>query len=109
MKSGYHNHYLLEGSEFLCKGSIKGTLYNFGLPGYKRAGDYTVHGQLYRVNDATLARLDRLEGYYEQTPEKSLYNRVSTTVTAVEGQWSAYVYEINYDTDNVEVIPTGEY
>lgn len=112
LKRGYGNHRLLADSEFLGLGVAPGRLYNFGLPGYKRGTEGTVRGELYRVTDATLARLDTLEGYNKSNPDYSFYNRVVVTVNYFlnveeDDYVDAYVYEINRDMSEDRLIPEG--
>ena len=76
LRSGYGNHRLLEGSILEGRGVIPGRLYVCGLPYYKNEGTGDVHGELYRVTDETLRRLDALEGHREHNPETSFYKRI---------------------------------
>lgn len=102
LKRGFHNHYLLETSVFKGLARAPGKLYVRGLPFFKRVSDVPmgVYCELYSVDDETLARLDRLEGYREHNPETSLYNRVEVEVEHFlnheEEEWiPAYIYEYN--------------
>lgn len=102
LKKGFHNHGLLEESEYEGPGKVPGHLYVVGLPYYKKADDGVVYGELYRVDDNTLARLDRLEGYNEHNPERSFYNRIEVDTAIgdnegyyIEGYDKAFVYEYN--------------
>jgi gamma-glutamylcyclotransferase (GGCT)/AIG2-like uncharacterized protein YtfP len=114
LKSGFGNHYLLEGSTFKGPASVSGRLYVNGLPYFKR-GCGIVKGELYLVDDLTLRRLDILEGYREQNPETSFYNRVR-----VEWQYGhlpdddtgggeAWAYEYNGPVDEKHYIWHGKY
>ena len=111
--SGMGNHRLLEESNFV------GTSHSptgFGLidlgyfPGAIRANDdKRIIGEVYEVDDLTLQRLDRLEGYNPTRPEHGLYNRIEimtkfgsafmyiynhgsmrTTNDVTEGDWRTY-------------------
>jgi gamma-glutamylcyclotransferase (GGCT)/AIG2-like uncharacterized protein YtfP len=109
LKKNGPNHFLLEGSEVKGEATVCGTLYDFGLPGFKRVGRGLVHGELYRVDNETLSRLDDLEGYSEHNP-KSLYKRV--LVPCVYGgamSTLAFIYEVNLPTDMAEVIKGGKW
>ena len=72
--AGEPNHDLLAGAR--CLGPARTApafdLYSFGpYPGLVREGGTAVAGELYEVDDATLARLDVLEGYpdlYDRGP-----------------------------------------
>jgi gamma-glutamylcyclotransferase (GGCT)/AIG2-like uncharacterized protein YtfP len=103
LKSGFHNHFLLEGSEFRGPASVQGKLYVAGLPYFKRAHGAITRGELYLVDDTTLERLDRLEGYREHNPETSFYNRVKVQYQHGHlpdddtGGGEAWVYEYNGD------------
>jgi len=66
LKRGFGNHQLLEESEFIGH-HITEPLYEMrslgGYPGVLLNGDTPISGELYRVDEATFQRLDRLEGY----------------------------------------------
>lgn len=78
--SGMGNHRLLSDSKML---GISHSPTGFGLidlgyfPGAIRANDdKRIIGEVYEIDDATLSRLDRLEGYNANRPEHGLYNRI---------------------------------
>ena len=84
LKKHHHNHYLVEGSEFLgpAKTLRKYSLYESGIP-YVIENDQTseIHGEVYRVDDLTLERLDQLEGHpdwYERKEVEVLINNDKT-------------------------------
>lgn len=67
LKRGYRSHHLLDGQEFVGNASTA--------PGYRlydsgdypclvkdTATDHSIHGELFRVDEACLARLDEYEG-----------------------------------------------
>ena len=65
LKKGYHNHYLLENSEYLGEHVTEEqyTMYSAGgFPIVEREGSNSIPGEVYRVDDTTLSRLNRLEG-----------------------------------------------
>ena len=65
LRQGFHNHYLLEKSEQLYDDAvIAGTMASLGgFPCVTTNGNNQIHGEIYSVDDETLARLDRLEGH----------------------------------------------
>lgn len=64
LKKGYGNHHLLSRSKFLDTAVTRGVLHDLGAFPAARTNDSggQIHGELYSVDDETLARLDRLEG-----------------------------------------------
>lgn len=72
---GHGNHRLLERARFLGN-AVTATanwtmLHLGGFPGIVHSGSTRITGELYEVDDATLARLDQLEGhpnFYERVP-----------------------------------------
>jgi gamma-glutamylcyclotransferase (GGCT)/AIG2-like uncharacterized protein YtfP len=76
--------------------SIAGTLYDLGAyPGALLGGSGRVHGEIYRIDAALEARLDRLE---EVMPDDSGEYRKRERVIEAEGRrWSCLVYEIHPD------------
>ena len=76
LKQGFHNHAVLHGAEFLGEARTRDMYYMVGLGGYpgvlretNNPNQAYVLGEVYKVDDKTLARLDRLEG------NGSFYNR----------------------------------
>jgi gamma-glutamylcyclotransferase (GGCT)/AIG2-like uncharacterized protein YtfP len=95
LKKGEGNHHLLENSECLGEGYVKGMLCNIhGLPALVE-GNNDVPGELYSVDGDTLERLDRLEGYSTAVPlDDCLYDRreVHTYGHFTRDVKSAFVY-----------------
>ena len=69
LKKGFHNHYLLEDSKFIGEAVTKNKYglypsvcgsFPFAL---KSKNDIEIIGEVYDVDNYTLARLDALEGY----------------------------------------------
>ncbi len=66
LKMGHHNHGLMSGAEFICKGMSKGG--NFKMVGMKGGfpgvtwGQSRIVGEIYAVSDLHLELLDCLEG-----------------------------------------------
>tara|TARA_Y100000593_G_C4317736_1_gene341825 strand:+ start:1498 stop:1908 length:411 start_codon:yes stop_codon:yes gene_type:complete len=75
LKKGYHNHDFLEGSELIgtAESLSKFKMINLGgFPAvlYNSDDGYKISGEIYKINDKILERLDFLEG------EGTFYNRV---------------------------------
>lgn len=85
------------------KGTIRGKLYNFGdYPGVvldDKASD-EVHGEVFDLpgDPNALARLDDYEEFHPRDPEGSLFKRLRTTVTLLNGaRENCWVYVYNRD------------
>ena len=69
---GESNHHYLKSAKFLgaAATTARFTLYDFGdYPAIVEGGAHPIAGELYEVDEATLARVDELEevpGYYER-------------------------------------------
>jgi len=96
-------------------GKVKGTLFHVpaffpkSFPGLKFIGDGYVHGELHgfdRFEDVVSA-IDRIEQYFEDYPEESMYLRREAIVETEKGAEKAYVYEYNGDVDDFEVVKDG--
>ncbi len=99
---GRRNHFLLEGSERIGEGELKGyVLYDLGsYPGAVRGGDSGILGELYAVTPDTLEQLDDLEG------EGTLYQRRREPVVLQDGRRvEALVYAYLRGVDGKPVIP----
>lgn len=113
LKEGCGNHGLLINSEQLSMDvNVTGRLYSLGgFPGIKpaqhdavrfRKAGSVVRGELYSVNDETLASLDRLEGH------PRMYRRIIVPIffndTIIDKGW---VYFYNGSVEEPNHIPRG--
>ena len=64
LKKGFGNHILLKHSKFIGEDIVKGfEMRSMGSFPFIRKGFGNVHVEIYKVDDATMLHLDRLEGY----------------------------------------------
>jgi gamma-glutamylcyclotransferase (GGCT)/AIG2-like uncharacterized protein YtfP len=108
LRQGFHNHRLLAGSKFLGEGSAYGVkLYDAGpFPAVLKEHKSAVLGELYEVDDTTLARLDRLESV------PHLYRRETVLCDLHEesdAEIDAFIYIWNQSPDRLKAIPGGDY
>jgi gamma-glutamylaminecyclotransferase len=99
---GEVNHHLLAGAQFLGPHHTEAcyTLYNLGAyPGLSRGGRSAIAGEVYRVGDAALNQLDRLE----ECPR--LYDRV--LIPSPYGR--AWIYIYRGRLKDRPVIPSGDW
>ncbi|MFA7175332.1 MAG: gamma-glutamylcyclotransferase family protein [Kiritimatiellia bacterium] len=83
---------------------ITGTLYdtNWGFPAFVPEGDTRVKGELLEVTAATLAAMDRLEGY------PGFYDRSMIDVQLPDGsRRQAWVYIMRHLPEQARAIPGG--
>ena len=102
LKSGFHNHYLLEDSEKRESGFAEGIELHQG-PGFPFAkkGQGVTHGEVYYVDDKTLMQVDQLEGY------PGWYEREEIMAQLYNGdEHQAYIY-LNPEADNFPIIKDG--
>lgn len=107
LRTGETNARLLAGVP--CLGTFKTvpryTMISLGaFPGIIERGDTAIVGELYEVDDATLASLDRLEGH------PHFYTRMAVELDAEAGQTGlvqGYVLPDGYSTR--PVMPTGDW
>ena len=95
---------------------VRGLLVDFGAyPGLELSKDLTdhrvVHGELYAGDAATLQRLDEIEVYKADQPERSYYLRVRAEVTMAAGETvEAWTYEYNPALlGSTEVVSSGDW
>jgi gamma-glutamylcyclotransferase (GGCT)/AIG2-like uncharacterized protein YtfP len=97
---GLGNHRLLEDSLLLGEDTTSPnyTMYDLGsFPGLLNEGNNTYTVEVYDVDDHTLQRLDWLEGYNAEQPERSFYMR-----EVIQTQYGeAYIYFLNEDRVNM--------
>lgn len=112
---GYGNNRLLEGQEYVGEGFIEGELLALGgIPGLIRVegDDRYVKGHVYNVDDTALERADRLEGYRKDNPASSMYRRVTTMCSMLDGEVvvekMVHTYEWNGNL-NYDVIVGGDF
>lgn len=91
LMSGERAAGMLKGCEFLGEGILNGyALYDLGpFPGIKEKDGTQVIGELYRIPDELIERLDSYEG------EGSLYKRETVTINVNNGDYEGvmvYVY-----------------
>jgi gamma-glutamylaminecyclotransferase len=99
LKQGFHNHYLLEDAEFVCKAVTKERYPMVNTEEYfpylidEKGNGYNIEGEVYRIDEQILAMLDILEGYPEH------YNRKEIKVVSLEIEVIAIVYFLNEKID----------
>lgn len=108
LKKGFSNHRLLAGSEFLGAAQTVGkyAMYSTGTPiVLKNEAVSPIHGELYRVGEATLVALDSLEGH----PDWYRREEVEVAVDGEEGRYreTAWLY-FSLDKRGV-LVPGGKY
>jgi len=98
LKSSSWNHRYLAEAEFICKATTqhKYVMRDIGIPILMpHVGGYPVRGELYEVDNATLARLDRLENHptrYQRHLRPFHTHPLSTPL-------EAWTYEMAYEVD----------
>lgn len=109
---GLERHTALGDSVFVGPAIMGGAkLYDLGTyPGVVQ-GEGEVTGELYRVNQATLAKLDAIEGYKSEAPQASLYIRSQHQVRlfATGESVQAQVYIFNGSLQEAKPIAVEDY
>ena len=104
LRKNGHYHHLIEQAEFVDTGS---TLPHYRLidlgsyPGLLKNGNTAVRGEVYRMNDATLADLDLLE----EVPH--LYFREEIYLDTGQKVWTYFLQP--HQAVNYKEIPSGDY
>ncbi|MGO9019654.1 MAG: gamma-glutamylcyclotransferase [Syntrophobacteraceae bacterium] len=105
LRKGQCNHYFLDRSKFLGNAKTKKryALYGNWLPFLSRVVSISqVIGEVYSVDDATLRRLDQLEGHPD------MYKREQAEVVLEAGrELSAWIYF--HDTSRGDLIESGDF
>lgn len=113
LKRGYHNHRLLKEAQFLGEAWLENygvfDVYNGGFPGIKLCEGKKVYGQVYRINEEELKRVDRLEGYRGKGIVGNMYEREEVEVKlSIEGggyipcDVSVYVWNSKRENEYIE-------
>lgn len=95
------------------RGWIPAALYDVGIyPAAIPASDARVLGEVHRMldSDAVLSVLDDVEGFRPTEPDASLYTRLETTVTFLDGRTAAtWAYFYNAPLGRAHRIESGDY
>ena len=109
---GFHNDDWLQNTPFVGRGTVNGLLYDVaggGFPGMV-PGKGVVHGEVYRIEEEALPRLDSLEGFHGADNPFNLYNREKIEVTlAAGGKVAAWAYFFNHPVSQESFIPSGDW
>jgi len=99
--------------KFTGRGWINGKLFDLGIyPAAVPATDARVWGEVFEMSDAAkvLAALDRIEGYRQSEPDRSLYMRSQVSATLDDGrEESVWVYFYNAPLGRAPRITSGDY
>ena len=106
LKQGFCNHYFLKNAKFIAKATTKD---KFPMVNIIQAYPYiindagnghNVEGELYKIDESILARLDMLEGYPDH------YDRRRVTILAEDKEYKSIVYFIKKKIDytNLELL-----
>lgn len=122
LQQGFGLHQRLAGARFLGPALIPGRLVDLGtfpglIPAPAVVHDPTstsyasVVGELYAVDDATLASLDLVEGFDPEAPATSLYRRERVTAIRLgDGAATpAWTYFYNHSVEGMTPIPHGDW
>lgn len=98
---------------FEGRGWVRAALFDLGIyPAAIPATDGRVWGEVHRTKDtdAVLKALDEIEGYRPEEPDTSLYTRLETPVTLIDGRTEAvWVYFYNAPLGRAQRIESGDY
>lgn len=113
LMSGMGNSYLLDKATYLGPAKVPGLLYANGIPFGKYDGDVMdgavsyIEGELYEVDEVTLARLDRLESY--SPGKKALPNWYDRIQIDTKNGMPVYMYHVEEPPAYAEHVPSGSY
>jgi gamma-glutamylcyclotransferase (GGCT)/AIG2-like uncharacterized protein YtfP len=105
LKRGLHNFPLMQGARFVgCDRLTAITLYDLGpFPGARQEPSDGVDVEVFELTASHLRRLDILEDYLSNAPDKGLYNRIS-----IQTRFGpAWVYIYNLPVRGLRVIRCG--
>ena len=110
LKQGFHNHYLLEDTKFICEAATKDKYPMVNTEEYfpylfnQKGMGHNIRGEVYRIDDVTLAMLDVLEGYPDH------YTRETIKVLSKGIELNALVYFANegIDYNSLELLKNFE-
>lgn len=107
LKRGFGNHGYLQSARFIATGRTKNkyALYVAGIPFVVKDNPVSnIFGEIYEVDDATLAEIDSLEGH------PHFYERQLVPIIADdEDQTSVVSWLYFYPAERGELVPSGIY
>ncbi len=105
--TGLGNHRVIAAGELVGEAITEAgwTLVSLGgFPGAIEGGEIAIVGELYRVDDATLAGLDQLEG------NGSFYTRVERKIITTDGRERiAWIYALPSENLNRTIVESGDW
>ena len=106
---GLERSHVLYSSPYLGPALVQAQLFDLGsYPGIGE-GNHDVTGELYEVTPETLAELDSIEGYVENSPESSLYLRKTLTAQKFADGSTVDAESYFYSRPSGELIEGGDY
>lgn len=106
LRRGGSENGFLKGSKYLGESTIPGRLYALGdFPGGKFSESGQIVVDLYDVPDELIPKIDRVTGFFEDSPDQSLYQRKPITA---ESGLTAYAYEYKFPCRS-GYLPTGDW
>ena len=108
---GMERFNVLSNSQFIDHGYTEAILYDLGEYPAITKGNKTVYGELYKIDDEILNVLDRIEGYFPDDLDQSLYIRKEVDVTLFKdgSQTKTLTYFYNQPITTNESISYGDY
>lgn len=106
---GLERESVLSSSRFLGTVVVQANLYDIGsYPGIID-GEGQVIGEVYEIDQATLQRLDDIEGYNRKNPEGSEYVRKEVKILTTEVDEPVVAYFYNRGVKESNRIVSGDY
>ena len=107
LKRGFGNHHYLRSAKFIATGRTKNkyALYAAGIPFVVKDNQVTnIIGEIYEVDDATLAIIDSLEGHPD------FYKRMQVPIIANDQDQTSIVAWLYFCSEpRGELVPSGIY
>jgi len=101
LKRGHYNHCLLKNAKFLGEATLGGEFDMYSLGSFPALvpcdGEESpkIHGEVYEVDEETLRRLDRLEGYEEHG--EGFYDRALFGTSLGVDAWVYFMHDVPED------------